>query len=54
MSIDPLHQSDENIAAEILKPMEELIAKENEELKKADELIREAERKSQPILHPGP
>jgi hypothetical protein len=34
--------------------MEELVAREDEELKKVDELIREAESKSKPILHPEP
>jgi len=54
MSSDPMARSNEEIAKEILKPLEDLLAREEEELTKADEMIREAERKSQPILHPEP
>ena len=54
MSIDPLGRSDDDVAREVVKPMEEILAKEDEELKKVDELISEAERKSKPILHPEP
>jgi hypothetical protein len=54
MSTDPLDRSDDDVANDILKPVEELLAKEDEELNKVDELIREAERKSKPIVHPEP
>jgi hypothetical protein len=54
MSSDPSHRSEDDVARELLKPIEELLAKEDEELKKLDELISEAERKSKPILHPEP
>jgi hypothetical protein len=52
MSTDPLDRSEEDVAKEIFKPIEELIAKEEEELKKVDEEIHEAERKSKPVLDP--
>jgi hypothetical protein len=54
MSMDPRDRSDDDVAREILKPIDELLAREDEELKNVDEVIREAERKSQPILHPEP
>ena len=54
MSTNPSHESNEEIAKEILKPMEEVLAEEEKELKKAEELIREAERKSKPVLDPEP
>jgi hypothetical protein len=54
MSIDPSARSDEEIVGEILEPIEEVLARGDEELKKVDELIREAERKSKPILDPEP
>jgi hypothetical protein len=54
MSPDPSDLSDEDVTREVFKPIEELLAKEDEELKKVDELIREAERKSKPILDPEP
>jgi hypothetical protein len=54
MSVDPNNRSDDDVVREVLKPMEEILAREDEELKKVDELIREAERKSKPILHPEP
>ena len=47
-------RSDEDVAREILQPIEELLAHEDEELKKVDELIHEAHRKSKPILDPEP
>jgi hypothetical protein len=53
MSIDP-DRSDDDVAKEILKPMEEFLAREDEELKKVDAHIREAERKSEQMLHPKP
>jgi hypothetical protein len=52
MSIDPTNQSDEDVARDIFKPVEELLAKEAEELEKMDEIIHEAERKSKPVLDP--
>jgi hypothetical protein len=52
MSVDQVDRSDDDVAREILKPVEELLARDDEELKKADELIREAESKSKPILDP--
>jgi hypothetical protein len=54
MSTDSSDRSGEDIAKELFKPIEELLAKEDEELKKADELIHEAERKSKPVLDPEP
>ena len=54
MSIDPRNRSDDDIVREVLKPMEEILAGEEEELKKVDERINEAERKGKPILHPEP
>ncbi|HYT95646.1 MAG TPA: hypothetical protein VEL76_43405 [Gemmataceae bacterium] len=54
MSIDPEPRSDDEIAKEILKPIEEMLAKEDEELKKVDEIIREAERKSKAVFGPEP
>jgi hypothetical protein len=53
MSIDP-DRSDDDIAKEVLGPIEEFLAREDEELKKVDELIREAESKSEHVLHPEP
>jgi hypothetical protein len=52
MSIGPEYQTDDEVAEEILKPVEDILAKEAEELKKADEIIREAERQAKPILDP--
>jgi hypothetical protein len=54
MSIDPSARSDEDVVAELLKPIEEVLAREDEELKKADEHIREAERKGKQVFHPEP
>ena len=54
MSVDPRNRSDDDIVREVLKPMEEILAGEEEELKKMDELIDEAERKGKRILHPEP
>jgi len=54
MSIDPRNRSDDDVVKEVLKPMEEILAGEEEELKKMDELINEAKRKGKPILHPEP
>jgi hypothetical protein len=52
MSDFPSSRSDDDVAKEVLKPVEEMLAQEIEDLKKADELIREAERKAKPILDP--
>jgi hypothetical protein len=54
MSVDLTGQSPDDIAREIFKPIEELLARENAELKQVDELIREAVRKSKPVLDPEP
>jgi hypothetical protein len=54
MSIEPWDRSDDDVAKEMLKPIDEALAREDEELKKVDELIREAERKSKRIFHPEP
>jgi hypothetical protein len=54
MSTDPLDRSDEDVVKRLLKPVEELLAREDEELKKVDELIREAERKSKAVFHTEP
>ena len=53
MSIDPV-RSDDDVAKEILKPIEEVLAREDEELNKVDEVIREAENRCQHMLHPEP
>jgi hypothetical protein len=54
MSTDPEARSDEDIVKEIVKPIEELLAREDEELKKMDETIREVEQKGKAVLHPEP
>jgi hypothetical protein len=54
MNTDPVFRSDDEIAKEILKPIDELLAKGDEELKKVDEVIHEAEKKSKPVLDPEP
>jgi hypothetical protein len=54
MSTDPLEQSDDDVAKELFKPIEELLAKEVEELKEVEEEIHKAERKSKPVLDPEP
>jgi hypothetical protein len=53
MSVDP-DRTDEDVAKELLKPAQEVLAKDDEELKKVDEFIREAERKSRQVYHPEP
>ena len=53
MSIDP-DRSDDDVMKEVLKPIEEVLAREDEELKKVDEVIREAECKCQHMFHPEP
>jgi hypothetical protein len=52
MSTDPAARSDDEIAEEIVKPLEDLLAKEDEELKKAEEIIRAAESKAKRVLDP--
>jgi hypothetical protein len=52
MSTGPLNRSDDDVAKEMLKPIDDLLAKEEEELKKVDELIREAERKRKFMYQP--
>ena len=54
MSTDPAARSDDEFVQEIFKPVEKLLAKEDEELKRVDEIIREAERKSKPARDPEP
>jgi hypothetical protein len=54
MSTDPSDLSGEDVAKKLFKPIEELLAKEEEGLKKLDEEIHEAERKSKPVLDPEP
>jgi hypothetical protein len=54
MSTDPVARSDDEIAEEIVKPIEDLLAREDEELKKVDEIMREAEGKCKGILEPEP
>ena len=53
MSINP-GRSDDDVVKELLKPIEEVLAREDEELKKLDEVIREAESKCQHMFHPEP
>ena len=43
----------ENEIAEILKPIDDLLAKEANELKKADEMIDDAETKARKIIIPA-
>jgi hypothetical protein len=52
MSTPLSDRSNEDIAREILKPLTDLLAKQDEELKRMDEQIREAERKAKAALHP--
>jgi hypothetical protein len=54
MSADPTARSDDEIAKELCKPIEDLLAKEDEEIKRVDEIIHEAERKAKRILDPEP
>jgi len=53
MSIDSEGPSIESQAADILKPIDDLHAKEAEELNKADERIGAAERKSKELVSPA-
>jgi hypothetical protein len=52
MTTDPADQSANKETEKTIKPIEELFAKDDEKHKKVEELIREAERKSKPILDP--
>jgi hypothetical protein len=52
MSTPLSHRSNEDIAREIVKPLEERLARADEVLQKVDDLIREAEQKSKPMLDP--
>ena len=52
MSNYPFDRSGDDIAKELLKPLERILAEEDEKLKKVDALIQEAERKSKPVLDP--
>jgi hypothetical protein len=53
MSIDQ-GRSDDDVVKKLLKPIEEVLAREDEELKKVDERLHEAESKCQHVLHPEP
>ena len=52
MTIDPWANPDEQVAREVLKPLEEVLSRADEELKQIDEKIHEAERKSKAVLDP--
>jgi len=52
MNTNPVNRSDDEIAKELFKPIDEIIAKEDEELKKVDEIIHEAERQAKKVLEP--
>jgi hypothetical protein len=52
MNAPLLDQSNEAIAREIIKPLKQWLARQDELLQKADDLIREAEKKSKLVLHP--
>ena len=52
MNIDPSYRSDEDVTKEILQPVEKILDSNDEELKKLDGIIREAEQKCKPMLHP--
>jgi hypothetical protein len=50
MNIEPDEKSIENEAAEILKPVDDLVAREAEELKNADKTIQKTEKKSKKVF----
>jgi hypothetical protein len=50
MNIDA-DRFDQDVVQKVLKPFEEVLAKEDLELKKVDEAIREAESKCQHMFH---
>jgi len=54
MSSDMTNRSNDDVVREVSKPIKELLSKADEELKKVDELIDEAERKRKSVYHPGP
>jgi hypothetical protein len=51
MSVKP-HQSDEELAKQLLKQVKEVLDHDEKELKKLDEIIEEATRKYEAALHP--
>jgi hypothetical protein len=53
MSINP-GRSDDDVVKELLKPIEEVLAREDEELKMVDERFHEAESKCQHVFHAEP
>jgi len=53
MNTDPDERTVEDAAGEILKPIDDLIAKEAEEMKEADEIIGAAEAKARKIIVPA-
>jgi hypothetical protein len=50
MNIEFDERSFADEAAETLKPIDDLLAKEAEEMRKADEMIQDAERKSKKVI----
>jgi hypothetical protein len=54
MSTDSLDRSEDGVVKEWLKPLRDLLAKEDAELKEVDELIREAERKTKSMYQAEP
>jgi hypothetical protein len=53
MSSDLTNRSDDEVVREVSKPIKELLSKADEELKKVDELMAEAERKRKAVYDPG-
>ena len=53
MSFDP-DRSDDDVVKGILRPIEEVLAREDEELKMVDERFHEAESKCQHVFHAEP
>jgi hypothetical protein len=54
MSTDSLDRSEDGVVKEWLKPLHDLLAKEDAELKEVDELIREAESKTRSMYQAEP
>ncbi len=52
MTPEPIDRTAEDEASDIRRRLKEFLAREDEELKKDDELIRETEQKAQAVLHP--
>ena len=52
MSTPLSNRSSEDLAREIVKPLEEQLARDDEVLREMDELIRAAEQKSKAVLDP--